>query len=155
MESHQYRRERQHVQLQPLRHHQRVERVDLPDITYSDCYSGPNFRDTSATPTGNDYWCGFNGMFAAGGSLAPVHGQRRCLRRGRRHYGQNGLFRGGADTNTWAHNTYAGPWAFQAYYQGTSPVTSDIYPAGVQTTLDFKSWQSVWGMDVGSTESGS
>ncbi len=130
--------------------------VDLPDITYSDCYSGPNFRDTSAAPpTGNDYWCGFNGMFAAGGSLAPFTGNVGAYVVAAAIMGKTGSSGEAPDTNTWAHNTYAGPWAFQAYYQGTSPVTSDIYPAGVQTTLDFKSWQSVWGMDVGSTESGS
>jgi hypothetical protein len=58
------------------------------------------------------------------------------------------------DHNTWKDNTYSGPWAFQAYVQGTSPAFTGLYPNGVPTTLDFAGWQSVWRQDLGSTGPG-
>ena len=129
--------------------------VTLPDITYSDCYSGANMLNTAnGAPAGNADWCGFNGMFAAGGSVAPFSGNVGAYAVPDAIMGQRASPGESPDANTWTDNTYVGPWAFQAYYQGRSPESSDIYPKGIQTTLDFSSWQSVWGMDSGSDASG-
>ena len=120
----------------------------LPDENGADCYSGPRYLNTSqGPPHGNDYWCGFNGMFAATGSLAPFAGFSVAAAL----MGKQGRSGEAPDHNTWKDNTYSGPWAFQAYVQGTSPAFTDLYPNGVPTTLDFAGWQSVWRQDLGST----
>ena len=54
------------------------------------------------------------------------------------------------DENVWKNNRYIGPWAFQAYVQGSSPVNTDSDPGGVTTTVDFQGWRSVWRQDAGS-----
>jgi Right handed beta helix region len=120
----------------------------LPDETGSDCYSGPSYLDTSKNPpSGNDYWCGFNGMFAAEGSTPPFDGYvvANAMMGKRDPSGEV------PDRNLWKDNVYTGPWAFQAYVQGSNPVSTDLYPNGVATTLDFHGWRSVWGEDAGST----
>jgi hypothetical protein len=118
----------------------------LPDETGSDCYSGSSYLDTSKNPPdGNDYWCGFNGMFAAGGSTAPYQGYVVAnAMMGKRSSGEI------PDENVWKNNRYTGPWAFQAYVQGSSPVNTGLYPNGVTTTVDFQGWRSVWRQDAGS-----
>jgi hypothetical protein len=62
--------------------------------------------------------------------------------------------------NTWANNTYAGPWKWYAYWYGlcgTLPgdaQTGHTMPAG-SCNLDFANWQSTWQQDAGSTYSAS
>lgn len=120
----------------------------LPDIDNSKCYSGPNRLDTSSSPpTGNSYWCGFNGLFSSVGSTAPYFGwagpDAIMGLTSKSDFGQ-------VDTIRFANNTYQGPWSFQAYAQGQSPVDSDLYPHGVRTTVSFAAWRSTWGQDKGS-----
>jgi hypothetical protein len=120
----------------------------LPDEKGSDCYSGSSNLDTSKNPpVGNDYWCGFNGMFAAVGSTPPFAGYivANALMGKRDPSGEV------PDQNVWKDNVYNGPWAFQAYVQGSSPVSTDLYRNGVATTVNFNGWRSVWGEDAGST----
>jgi hypothetical protein len=117
----------------------------LPDETGSDCYAGRSYLDTNQhPPTGNEYWCGFNGMFAAGGSTPPFAGYvvANAMMGRRDRSGET------PDDNLWDGNMYTGPWAFQAYVQGTSPATTGLYPSGVATTVDFSGWRTVWGQDI-------
>lgn len=120
----------------------------LPEIDNSKCYSGPRQLDTtSPPPTGNSYWCGFNGLFSVLGSTAPYLGWA----------GPDAIMGLSSESNfdqadsiRFAKNTYRGPWSFQAYSQGQSPVYTDLYPHGVRTTVSFAAWQSVWRQDKGS-----
>ena len=117
----------------------------LPDETGSDCYAGThNLNTTQNPPHGNAYWCGFNGMFAAEGSTAPLAGYVVADAM----MGKRGSSGEPPDNNRWDDNTYNGPWAFQAYVQGTSPAVTDIYPRGVSTTLNLSGWQRFWGEDL-------
>jgi hypothetical protein len=115
----------------------------LPDITNSRCYSGANYLDTSATA--NQYWCGFNGQFSLGGSGSggPSQGWTTADAMMGLHSTAGQV----PDHNTWSGDTYNGPWAFQAYVQSTSTVSTDVYPHGIATTLNLAGWQSIWGLD--------
>ena len=120
----------------------------LPKEINSDCYAGPNYLNTTQDPPrGNDYWCGFNGMFAGGGSYAPFTGYvvADAMMGKRDPSGEV------PDDNTWRDNTYIGRWAFQAYVQGMSQAYTDLYPRGVKTTLTLSGWQTQWGEDAGSS----
>lgn len=129
-------------------HQIRTATNTLPDIDNSRCYSGPHRLDTSSPPpTGNSYWCGFNGLFSIFGSTAPYlgwAGPDAIM-----GLASNSDF-GKVDTIRFTDNTYRGPWTFQAYSQGQSPVYTDLYPHGVSTTVTFAGWQSTWGQDKGS-----
>ncbi|HET9061543.1 MAG TPA: right-handed parallel beta-helix repeat-containing protein [Acidimicrobiales bacterium] len=115
----------------------------------SRCYGGANALDTEdAPPRGNRYWCGFNGMFAAAGTAAPLRGYvvANAMMGKRDPSGER------PDHNDWRDNTYCGPWVFQAYVQGASPVSTNLYPRGVRTTLTLQGWQSIWRQDAGSRQ---
>ncbi len=114
----------------------------LPDITNSDCYSGPTYLDTNdLPPIGNAYDCGFNGLFSLNGSTAPYNGwaipDAMMGIKSASDYND-------VDSNHFTGNTYTGPWAFQAYVQGASPAITDAYPKGVATVVDLSGWQSTW-----------
>jgi hypothetical protein len=122
----------------------------LPDIINSDCYSGSNFLNTTeGPPNGNDYWCGFNGQFSLSGSGSG--GSAKGWATADAIMGLGTTTGATPDHNTWTDNTYTGSWAFQAYAQNPGTVSTDVYPHGIATTLDFAGWQSTWGMDAGST----
>lgn len=120
----------------------------LPQVNTSRCYAGSSHLDTDRDPpAGNSYWCGFNALFSTFGSTAPYLGWAgpdaiMGLSSGS-DFGQ-------VDSIRFANNTYRGPWSFQAYAQGHSPVYTDRFPNGVRTTLNFAGWQSTWGQDMGS-----
>jgi hypothetical protein len=120
----------------------------LPETDSSKCYSGPRRLDTSTSPpAGNSYWCGFNGLFSTLGSTAPYldwAGPDAIM-----GLASKSDF-GKVDTIRFVNNTYHGPWSFQAYSQGKSPVYTDMYPHGVPTTVGFAGWRSIWGQDKGS-----
>lgn len=114
----------------------------LPDITNSHCYSGANYLDTNdSPPTGNAYDCGFNGLFSLYGSAAPYTGwaipDAIMGLPSASDYSD-------VDSNHFSSNTYSGPWAFQAYVQGTSPASTDLYPHGVATVVNLNGWQKTW-----------
>lgn len=125
-------------------------RDTLPEIINSRCDVRSNLLDTNdVPPRGNHYWCGFNAMFAAGGTMSPFEGYvvANALMGKRDPSGER------PDHNVWANNAYFGPWAFQAYVQGASRATTNLYPRGVATTVNFAQWQSIWKQDLGSTYS--
>jgi hypothetical protein len=119
----------------------------LPMEQVSDCPDSPSAL--AAPETANTYWCGFNGMFSLPGSGTggPSAGWTvvDAIMNLTNSTGEAGY------NNHWSDNTYNGPWTFQAAAQGQSPVQTDINPNGIQATLDFAQWQSVWGQDQGST----
>ena len=117
----------------------------LPDESGADCYSGRQYLNTSLNPPhGNSYWCGFNGTFAVAGSNAPLAGYAvaDALMGKRDPSGEI------PDDIQWDDNVYSGPWAFQAYVQGQSPVVTDVYPHGVATTVKLSGWQGLWRQDL-------
>lgn len=119
----------------------------LPRETLSDCPTASSA--IMGTESTNQYWCGITGMFSLPGSgvTGPAEGWTVCdaVMNLTNSTGEAG------DNNHWEDNTYNGPWVFQAYAQGQSPVQGDLFPHGVASTLDFADWQSTWDQDQGST----
>jgi hypothetical protein len=105
--------------------------------------------NASAPGVANQYWCGFNGMFSLPGSASsgPAAGWTVCdaIMNLTNSTGES------PDNNIWKDNTYSGPWAFQAYAQGHSPVQGDISRTSVPTTVNLSGWQATWHQDTGST----
>jgi parallel beta-helix repeat protein len=119
-----------------------------PTVATSILRTGSN---AAAPGSANQYWCGFNGMFSLPGSSStgPASGWTVCdaIMNLTNPTGES------ADDNVWQGNTYTGPWAFQAYAQGHSPVIGDIFHAPMPTTVNFSEWQSIWHQDATSTTS--
>jgi hypothetical protein len=110
----------------------------LPDETPANCASSNFLGTNAAPPDGNEYYCGFNGMYGFTGSHAPLGGTWTVENALMDLPNANGE---AADNNHWLDNTYNGPWSFQAYSQGTGTQN------GHDTEVDLSDWQSLWGQD--------
>jgi hypothetical protein len=117
-----------------------------PYVTLSNCPTSGYLSTTSAPPTGNEYYCGFNGMYAYLGSGAPL-GETWVVESALMSTTSHNLNTNGEapDNNVWKDDTYTGPQSFQAYSQGSG--NQNGYPV----QLDFSNWQSNWNQDNGST----
>jgi parallel beta-helix repeat protein len=126
----------------------------LPDETVADCVAttftnGVANNTGSSPPTGDNYLCGFNGLFSSVGSYAPYNTcpQGYCgwaIPDSVMGFGPD------PDSNVFENNTYNGDWAFQAYAQG-GEVWPDLYHDGIATEVNLALWQSLYGQDAGST----
>ena len=115
-------------------------------MTLSNCPTSGYLSTNSAPPTGNEYYCGFNGMYAFNGSHPPVGGTPVVLNAIMSTTTHNLNTNGEApDNNVWKSNTYNGPQSFQAYSQGSGSLNNSPYQS------DFSQWQSDWNEDSGST----
>ena len=124
-----------------------------PYVDLAEC-SASNWLDTNdAAPTGNQYYCGFNGMYAFTGSHPPIGGtwvaEDAIMSSASHNLNTNGE---APWDNTWEDNTYYGPQSMMAYDQdscgaGQAPCDANGYP----TMMTMSQYQTYWDQDSGST----
>ena len=115
-----------------------------PYVTLSNCLMS-GFTDTNGpAPTGNQYYCGFNGMYGFSGSHPPVGGtwvvENAIMSTSGNNLNTNGE---APDNNVWKDNAYYGPSPSRrtpraAVRQNGHPVQSA-----------FSAWASTWDQDCG------
>ena len=120
----------------------RTAAAPLPGESPENCPTSHFLDTTSAPPNGNEYYCGFNGMYGFVGNYGPVGGTWVVENAIMGLPNANGE---PPDNNHWEGNIYNGPWSFQAYSQGLGPQNHH------STQVNLSRWESVWGEDVGST----